>query len=840
MKKFLLVSAAMVLGAGVVTAGVSKFQKQTRALPDNRVEVAKMETKKNLAVTKMAAAKSNLNRAAVTMVGETANCKVMRTANGQIVKVAKNNKLGNALNTKAPHNLIKASAAFRENFEGWDGKTAGWLPAGWTAEHKSTEFTYDDAPSAQWQVNKGDGYYTYAMEGNYVASMSTPIILNFDTEGNYTGYTEYAYDEWMVLPATTIGEGDRLGFLLQYSPGWLLLDEATLAYTKKNNNIEVLVSEDGQNWTSVWNVYDADKVANYTEADLDDTLTEWSWRGFTVDISAYVGKTIQIAFRNAGYQGSGAAVDYVNVGEIPADASYDEPYYWLSWGYSTDSSVSTWLPKRRMAEPFKSYTFENTSLFCDEAEWGYNFDDSDNPTESVFDHNFTQFYEVGYYDMPLLTSTVGTSTATYRAGEFQASSGPAYAPALAGLFPHAYFSQEDYNNGTPTYFTALNFDMYEIEKMTYFSNLANNAESSADLVGFFTQDGASEDVKLYGVASYIPAPVEAFALNGVYLNLVAPTDEASASTPIYVEVYKLASGKLVQIGSGETNLASGELSNDFKDGTGKYVVPCAFYEQIGAIQQQVSLTIDGPTLVVLKYDNNLEFIPVCYMNQGFNSLYNYYNSYLLGFEPDGSFAVTQINGLGAQFSDGIVYRIGSCGIEFDVTYPWLVAESKEYDYIDEAGGTASFSVDSYYDAADLEYEGEGLDDWYTVSAGEYDAATGLQPVEFTLDALPDGVDERLAVCNVSGPGLKAQTFYVAQRRQSGVASMKNNSNRVAVVNGNFVVKSSKATAVEVYNVAGQKVASAKVNGTAIVPAANLAKGTYMVKFNDNTVVKVMK
>ena len=70
--------------------------------------------------------------------------------------------------------------------------------------------------------------------------------------------------------------------------------------------------------------------------------------------------------------------------------------------------------------------------------------------------------------------------------------------------------------------------------------------------------------------------------------------------------------------------------------------------------------------------------------------------------------------------------------------------------------------------------------------------------------------------------------------------MKNNSNRVAVVNGNFVVKSSKATAVEVYNVAGQKVAASKVNGTAFIPAANLAKGIYMVKFNDNTVVKVMK
>ena len=842
MKKFLLVSAAVVLGAGVVTAGVTKFQKQTRALPNNMVEVAKMETKKDLAVKKVEVAKRNLNRASATMVGTTAKCNVLRTANGQIVKVAKNNKLGKTLNTKAPHNLIKASAAFSENFEGWDGKTAGWLPTGWTAEHKATEFTYEDAPNAQWQVDGGDNFYTYAIEGKYIASMSTPIVLHFDNEGNFTGYNEYAYDEWMVLPATTIGEGDRLGFLLQYSAGWLLLNEETHAFDKKNNNIEVLVSEDGQNWTSVWNVYDADIVKNYanaTEDELNDNLDAWPWTGFTVDLSAYAGKTIQIAFRNAGYQGTGAAVDNVNIGEIPADASYEVPYNWLGWGYATDPAVDTWFPKRRMAEPFKSYTFENTSLFCDEAEWSYNFDDDDNPTESVFSRNLTQDYEIGYYDMPILTSTVGNSTATYRANGWEASVGTVYSPTLAGLYPFAYLTQEDYNNNKPTYFEATNFDMAEIDHVTNFSNLGNNESGISTLKSFL--DDASEDVKFEGIASYIPAPEEAFALNGVYLKLIAPTDEASAATPIYVDVYKLAGGKLEKIGSGETNLASGTLTYDNKKGMGQYSVACGFYEQIGAIQQQVALTIDAPTLVVLKFDGNLEFFPVNYMSPGFNSLYDYYNTYVLGFEPDGSFAVSQINGIGYQDKDtGVTYLIGSSGMTFDVSYPWLVAETKEYDYIDEAGGTASFSVHSFYNAADLEYEGEGLDDWYTVSAGEYDAATGLQPVEFTLDALPDGVDERLAVCNVSGPGLKAQTFYVAQRRQSGVASMKNNSNRVAVVNGNFVVKSSKATAVEVYNVAGQKVASAKVNGTAIVPAANLAKGTYMVKFNDNTVVKVMK
>ena len=63
---------------------------------------------------------------------------------------------------------------------------------------------------------------------------------------------------------------------------------------------------------------------------------------------------------------------------------------------------------------------------------------------------------------------------------------------------------------------------------------------------------------------------------------------------------------------------------------------------------------------------------------------------------------------------------------------------------------------------------------------------------------------------------------------------------MSVVDGNFVVESDNATSVAVYNLAGQKVAEAVFAGKATVPAADLAKGVYVVKFNDNTVVKVAK
>ena len=54
------------------------------------------------------------------------------------------------------------------------------------------------------------------------------------------------------------------------------------------------------------------------------------------------------------------------------------------------------------------------------------------------------------------------------------------------------------------------------------------------------------------------------------------------------------------------------------------------------------------------------------------------------------------------------------------------------------------------------------------------------------------------------------------------------------------MKGSNASMVDVYNLAGQKVASAAVDGETVVNAQDLAKGMYILKFNDNTAIKVVK
>ena len=65
--------------------------------------------------------------------------------------------------------------------------------------------------------------------------------------------------------------------------------------------------------------------------------------------------------------------------------------------------------------------------------------------------------------------------------------------------------------------------------------------------------------------------------------------------------------------------------------------------------------------------------------------------------------------------------------------------------------------------------------------------------------------------------------------------------RVSVVGGNFVVNAPESiNAVTVYNVAGQAVATSEVAGSTTVDASSLAKGVYVLRFNDGSTVKVIK
>lgn len=130
-----------------------------------------------------------------------------------------------------------------------------------------------------------------------------------------------------------------------------------------------------------------------------------------------------------------------------------------------------------------------------------------------------------------------------------------------------------------------------------------------------------------------------------------------------------------------------------------------------------------------------------------------------------------------------------------------------------------------------------IPDWLEVSVS-YDATKGTV-FNFKADPLPEGVSGRRADVSFTTV-IGGREVFVATQGDASVAGVEATNSKVSVVDGNFVVESDNATSVAVYNLAGQKVAEAAFAGKATVPAADLAKGVYVVKFNDNTVVKVAK
>lgn len=119
-------------------------------------------------------------------------------------------------------------------------------------------------------------------------------------------------------------------------------------------------------------------------------------------------------------------------------------------------------------------------------------------------------------------------------------------------------------------------------------------------------------------------------------------------------------------------------------------------------------------------------------------------------------------------------------------------------------------------------------------------------LEFSADALPAGETSRQGVVTVTCPGGVQKSFEIGQGNwtPTSVENVETANASVAVAGDNFqLTYGDEYNAVEVYNVAGAKVASYALpqGGSFEVPAADL-KGVYMVVFQGakNTTVKVVK
>ena len=828
MKRTVLLSlgfaAALVANAGIKDAVMMELPQSA-----NRQAVEFKEKK-------VVAAPTVYNQKVVSagkLVKSFKNMGIYQTKDGKYVRVInKNNKLD--LNNYSKSKAVEAAAdaSFSENFDGWDGETANWLPTGWSQESK----VGSDA-NLMWGVAEGN-FYAMAYEG-----YSLNITAAMDLDPETFAYIFPEQDEWCYSPAFTVAAGDYLSFMLNYDPGLTLLNwdvmQSTSEYVfdKENTNLEVKISTDnGANWTTIWDAVSDAKTMSDDE--LYSVVGTSPWKGVVCDLSAYAGQSVKLAFRFVGSAGNDMMIDNLSVGEVTPVASYSVP---VNLFVNSTGLNSSYYPFARLAPAYADIEFTNESQLAESYEWMYN---SSEDGSEIFsdDNNLTVNYPYSQWRYPTLTATTGSnSSEPYQFGSWINSQG---APASSFWQTGGYIAagKDDVMD-----YPVVNWEKHYHSRNVYFgADLAVNCsdEAATSLLG---KEGVEATFDSY--ATLIQAPSAPYAFYGVYLTIPAVSVTGDENQTVTVSVYSLTAegtrGDL--IGSGEC-----KLSDNISSSESTLYVPCYFTQKIGALTQQVPLTIDEPVLVCITAGKGLVFNLINELSAqtglsatGWADGLLYESNYMIVKDKEtGDFYYIRLSsfGLNPEATETPNWElITGIGVEFDVIYNWLYENTGNYTYEAPAtgGDSEAFVMNSLLSSEYWTVEGDGLFDWVDYTIGDFDTSTGDTELTFSVQPLPEGVSGRKTAITISTYGAAPVTFGIFQG-DAGVSVVETSANRVNVVNGNFEVEAATATAVDVYNVAGQKVASAAIEGTTVVPAQDLAKGMYILKFNDNTAVKVMK
>lgn len=767
---------------------------------------------------------------------------LMRLNNGQVqcVLVKDGQMPVSATAVKPTTKLVKAAAlTLDESFEGWDHEAYDWIPEGWQDVSKVDPPNVapgpDDYPNLTWETCY-NGWSAPSHSGEAEA------IMQYSYEWLEEEHPVYRkpQDEWLISPSVPVVVGDCLAFYLSYSPGWTRWNtEKEEEYFGGNYNLdmfdgktcdfEVLVSTDGGNeWTKVWDCMEDAKNYTRDELNYDTQLMVHPYVPVIINMDQFAGQNIMFALRFAATNAyASMLVDDIMLGQLTPEAAYTSPSTLFNIGMSTAWTIARPENMYKLGPAFAEYTWTNKSNLAFAYEWEYSDAADTESTLTSTDKDLTTPEYIGgtVSMLPVLNAKLDSKVSTFQG-------------AYAGVFNGGDF---DFHDGSGVYLGVGKYDpnLVAAGQLTDIGVLGCGKifDERWDYMMFGEREEGEDIVaKVKGLGCSYEAPAAPYLLSYVYFNLVSY--QLSDGATIKANVWPLdAYGRV-----GSEPLAYGEVSaaEIITDEDGFATVFMPLVQTIDDLEYEMPITVDGPIYVEFSLENGANedyFSMLCVMGRAdevsesdtsmarvFNG--RYYSTYKfasLGFEDGSVF-------------QGLIMSLG-------ITYNWLYEINNTYNNlgISADGGDAKFTLNSYFDGTDFwEITADGLNEYVTYTLGEFDPATGNQDITFHMDALPEGEKDRYSVIKIVCPGAIDQIFYIGQKAESGVESIGGSSNRARCQGGNFVVESATATAVKVFDVAGRCVASAQFSGSAVITADNLPKGIYVLKFNDNTVVKLMK
>lgn len=599
--------------------------------------------------------------------GKTGKIELVMTEDGRLCKRLTRYDNTFSLNRHNAPAQLSAAASLYQDFSSWDGATLNWIPADWSEINSQDTIVAAHASTYSWACDKNStGFLAKPVKGDWQCS------IYFGSSQTAEGVPVYAeQDEWLISPAFTPAEGEKLRYALSFTPFWMLnsnyIDWDTFEFTQRERtaSVQTYLKEGDGEWTLIYDPYEDYKDKTMDEL-MDDGLNN-AWRTYTFDMTQYVGKSIQIAFRYVGTNGENWSLDYASCAVPSPVASYVRPGGAYLFGFSDDYSALSVSGQSLLLVPGDTdITWTNTSN--EDAEtflWSYDYTDEEPATST--DVDLTVNYptspdkEYDWYALPSLEAkAAGAASNTYAA--------PFYC-LQAGGYAHYTFSgnTEETLYGVGNYNIANKFSCLGYDAETPLYGISEKTDTAWTKI-------MGADVQLTAIGNYFEKPETEYLLHGINV-LCGTSEELAADAELTLVLRKVSNGRL----STDTMAVSICTGADAKlaqssSGTYYYSLPFTFTVSDNGFDTETDLTISDAFIafIELKTAQNISSI---------RFWHSYYPDELE--EANGYFMLNKVaTGKQSLYSlAALQTSLGQCYSSFlfnlDMTYPDKTAENIE-------------------------------------------------------------------------------------------------------------------------------------------------------------------
>lgn len=491
--------------------------------------------------------------------------------------------------------------------------------------------------------------------------------------------------------------------------------------------------------------------------------------------------------------------------------SYQEPEGALNYGLSRnyrslEASVS-------IASPNTTWTWTNTSVSLEGTEWEWEYTDTDNQKITSTEGNLSIDAKIGNYGVPSLTGTYKGNDSTYIWGASFNNHGNDRIISAGG-------SSIDGTGGTMFDLTNANLDYsfisWQFAKNVYpfGTGINNNGWATNALISVYDK------------------PQTPLTFKGVDIYLGAFSAPATTEFNLYVVKLEFDEEGFPILGdtiaTGTTTAAS-----ILSDRAGYYCLPFETFVAIDEDGFESELpyieTNDQFALIFTGY--NKENVDLSVFSEYFDRPGNKTYSYFTYIDPK----------TGKEVVSSWIDLPNPMYMQLhDAAYSYISPSVNEIN-ADVNGGTYDLSLVPLYNG--LVLDEETCPDWISITQNDhFDQSNWGSDLQITVKALPKDVKGRSANLKYYTDGASC-TITVNQGITTGISSTEESIINVSVSNESFdITYPAGINNVTILNVSGLVLANYNLptNGKHSISTVSLNKGMYLLKFDNNQIIKVIK